>query len=81
MAKRISGHDTESIATATPLPFDARRLYTDNEAAEGFRVTGRTWDRWQAQGLVTRRAKFNGRNRHLGDDLNRLWQSRLEKTA
>jgi hypothetical protein len=58
MAKRISGRDNEPVAADTPLPFDPRRIYTDREAAEGFRITGRTWDRWCAQGLITRRAKF-----------------------
>jgi hypothetical protein len=81
MAKRISRHDTEPTAVDTPLPFDPRRLHTRKETADGFRVVPRTVDRWTAQGLITRRAKFNGRNRYLGDDLNRLWQSRLEKTA
>ena len=81
MAKRIPQHDNEPTAVDTPLPFDPRRLYTDREAAEGFRITERTWDRWCARGLITRRARFNGRNRNLGDDLNQVWQSRLEKIA
>ena len=81
MAKRISRHSNEPIAADAPLPFDPRRLYTRKETAEGFRVVPRTVDRWAAQGLITRRAKFNGRSRHLGDDLNQLWQSQLEKTA
>jgi hypothetical protein len=77
MAKRFPRH--ESVAADTPLPFDPRKIYTDREAAEGFRITERTWDRWRAQGLITCWAKFNGRNRNLGDHLNQVWLSRLEK--
>ena len=81
MAKRISDHENEPVAADAPPPFDPRRIYTDKEAAQGFRVVPRTWTRWRAQGLITRRAKFNGRNRNLGADLNQLWSDHLEETA
>jgi hypothetical protein len=76
MAKKLP--DTEA---ATPLPFEPLRVYTREEAAQGFRVTPRTWDRWTAQGKVKGRAQINKRIRHLGADLNQLWEDHLEETA